>query len=549
MTPHAPLAITVVDATALPESPLAWLDAHLACRRQAGLATRVVGSIAQALEHAEALATPVALTLVAPHGPAERRPAHALFGQREGLADAERLRAMIDEGTVELAAWLPFTPQHPAAIERACAQAAMLVVTACAASDRLERWLQLADADVSTAWICRDAGEALRRGGRTVEMRCSHAPASPGKGAARMFHAGPQPLGPPGSFEPHAPLWVSPSPAFAACFGLPCVREGHALHGLDLLAPQPRVTVSADAERLAMELSSARTMLHALQVPAHAVESAGACPRLEYLLRSTARLIEAQPVRVQDLLDSLQVRLETPDDRFAGSLAGFDIHEDRWRAVIGADRTQAERFASLRRAACAWLPDAAMCAPSAVPGFDAAVTLRLLRRAVLPEIADAVRLPSGGHGERHAWLISHLALLLALEQDLPPVACAVAGALHDAGRRGDDDDPAHPARGAAIARAVVPHLRMASLATHACEAVAAAIESHSDEAPTACPIGAVLRDADRLGLAWERGYDARFFATDAGHRLARAGPEAAEAAFRRRFGACLFDTVGFTGSP
>jgi hypothetical protein len=549
MTPSGPHAVTVIDAAGLSETMLEWLDGHLACRRKEGRSTLIAGSLAQALEHAEQLPARARLTLVARCGPAEPRKAHALFGQREGLGDAERLGAMIDEGTVELAAWLPFTSQLQSAIQHASTQAAMLVLTACATSERLERWLQMANADVAMAWICRDAIQALRRGGRTVEMRCRHLAATPGKGAARMFHTGPQPLGPSGPFKPHTPLWVSPSPAFAACFALPSVREGHALHGLDVLAPRPRVTVSADAERLAMELSNSHTVLHTLRVPAHAVEPAGTCTRLEYQLRSSAQLVEVQTSPVRELLDSLQVCLETPDERFVGSLAGFDIHADRWRATIGADRATAERFKSLRRAARAWLPDAAMCPPSTVPGFDASVVLRLLRRALLPEIAEAVCFPTGGHGERHAWLISHLALLLALEQDLPPVACAVAGALHDAGRHGDEDDAEHPARGTAIARSVVPNLRMASLPARACEAVATAIGAHSDDTPTACPIGAVLRDADRLGLAWERGYDARFFATDAGHRLARAGPEAAEAEFRRRFGACLFDTVGFSGAP
>jgi hypothetical protein len=340
-------------------------------------------------------------------------------------------------------------------------------------------------------------------------------------------------------------LWASPSRAFAACFGMACVREGRAMHGLDLLAPRAKVTVSVDIDTIMRELDDSWMAMHCIQVPARSAVCAGVCSHLEFLVDGLVDVTHIERMRTADALMRFQVQVEHPETGYDGMFSECDLSEAVWEGLLGCARIEVERYASLRRSAAAWLPDALGRPPSSIPFFTPALSARLLRRAVLPEIGASVSFPDCGHGERHAYVISHLALLIAVLEDIPPIAPAIAGALHDIGRTGDAADSDHPSRGAAVAKNLVPTLRSAALPSEACAAVVSAIESHSEDGPASCPVSAVLRDADRLPLAWERGFDARHFSTGVGRAIAQGGPPAAERLFREQFGQCLFDTVGF----
>jgi HD superfamily phosphodiesterase len=183
--------------------------------------------------------------------------------------------------------------------------------------------------------------------------------------------------------------------------------------------------------------------------------------------------------------------------------------------------------------------------PSRVPCFEPVAALRLLRRCILPEIASMIRYASTpAHGIRHAWEVSHLALLIALLEDQPPIAPSVAAALHDCGRNDDDDDPDHPEISGRIAARILPRLRSASLQGIRASMVVEAVARHAQADRARDEVSAIVRDSDRLALAWERGVFPSCFATTWGMRLAQAGPAAAESAFRKVFQAPLWDTVG-----
>ena len=71
---------------------------------------------------------------------------------------------------------------------------------------------------------------------------------------------------------------------------------------------------------------------------------------------------------------------------------------------------------------------------------------------------------------------------------------------------------------------------------------AVARHAHVDQARD--DVSAIVRDADRLALAWEHGVAPSRFATAWGLRLAHAGPAAAESCFRQILHTPLWDTVG-----
>lgn len=506
-------------------------------------------SLEEALWALESLGPGTTAVLMSHLDPDGDRAPHSYFGQRWGLAPHQLLRSMVQEGAVRLSE-CGFPAAGPDDRTRArCVDCAELLLTVPADADGpwLDWALSLTSTDEVIAWACRDALDALAHGGALVAMRCSDAPTAPAGRCALMHHAGPDAMCGSARAHVHARgLWLSPSPAFAACFGMPCVRDGHAMHGLDLLAPRAAVTVSADLETLMQDLHDAETVMHRIRVPSGCAVPAGTCSHLEFLADGPVEVTHVERMRTADAFRRWRVQVEHPEPAHEGLFRRSGLRDDLWEPHFGCTRIEVERYASLRRSAAAWLPDAVGCPPSSIPQFMPPLAARLLRRAVLPEIGASVGFPDCGHGERHAYVISHLALLIAVLEDIPPIAPAIAGALHDIGRTDDAADSDHPSRGAAVARRLVPMLRSASLPKEACATVVSAISSHSDDGPASCPVSAVLRDADRLHLAWERGYDARHFSTGVGRAMAQGGPPAAERLFREQFGQCLFDTVGFT---
>lgn len=544
--------VILVDSASLGEHASRWIEHVLRDRvaHKGRAHTRMLPSLTEAILALENVTPHLSAVVVAHLRPRDERAPHAYFGQRWGLEPGALLRSMLDEGTRLIHEWLTPTLPPVGDIRSRCTRCAELLLTVPDAADAkwLDRALSFTCTNEIEAWACRDARDARAQAGASTPMRFRDAPEAPEDRCAWMYHAGPRDIcmGAPKGVHARA-LWASPSPAFAACFGMPCVREGRALHGIDLLAPKAAVTVSADRDIILEDLSGTHTAMHRLRVPPGTAIPAGACPRLEFVLDGTIEIAWCDHMSTADAMARWQISIEHPEPHHDGLFAQFGVSDAQWQHHFGCSRIEVERYASLRRSAAAWLSDATGCSPSDVPQFEASRVARLLRRAVLPEIGSSVSYPEGGHGERHACVISHLALLIAVLEEIPPLAPAIAGALHDIGRQDDAPDADHPARGAAVAKLLVPTLRSAALPERACAEVVSAIATHSDDGIASCPVSAVLRDADRLLLAWERGYDSRHFSTGAGRAIANAGPHRAEQLFRERFDQCLFDTVGFTG--
>lgn len=164
-----------------------------------------------------------------------------------------------------------------------------------------------------------------------------------------------------------------------------------------------------------------------------------------------------------------------------------------------------------------------------VPGTSssthAAAWLRWLERGLAPRARAYSQQPASGyHGFGHSVFVARVAALPALKLDRNPLPAMIAGLLHDAGRRDDAADPGHAALGAEIAALVLEPWLGYCLDAPVRAAVVEAIRHHAEEEPAAGDIAACLRDADRLRLAWERGFEPRCFTTPAGAGLARRSP-------------------------
>jgi HD domain len=546
-------AFVVGQCNDVEESDLASLAAAAKAR---GVAVHLVATPEEALERVESCIGDGPLSVRFTPGLVSRvrRPRHVHAGCRIGLSVSEVLACLHAEGLV--AAWSEHDWKWT--LEALCNSRSLIAVVIVAerfGERYLERLIEECEPHEADAWRCRDARRAVQCNSSIVDMRCEERTNWPGAANWQVHHASASPIGRVGETIRSAPgrsLWVSPAEAFAACFGCDAVRFGGVIQGFDRLASTPEVVISCADGLRPQEVDGSTFYLHRISARYDALQAAGACTGHEWILVGEGVIEEiVGPLRASEVLGRLGVRIEEASAAAPSWLTWCERASDqRLHDTFGMPRTELMSYESLRRQVGIWLPDELRVAPSRVGRVDAAAVIRLLRRCVLPEAAAMVRYPtSPAHGLRHAWIVSHFAAMIAMMEDQPPLAPAAAAVLHDCARRDDSDDDEHPRRGSEIAKAVLPQMRSLNLPRISVQEAVDAIARHSLNDVAQTSVEAVLRDADRLSLAWERGVDAKWFATRSGFLLARMGAGNAEARFRWIFSMPLFHTVGFEASP
>ena len=478
------------------------------------------------------------------------RPHWLGFGVRAELSPQQTLAAMLKEGRVGKIQFTP--PLNQASANHASLADLIVVLDSSSLSENA--WAVITQcADESTLWRLRDCMNARALGGERCGEIARYGPPFPKSGVAIFFHGTSSPLTT--ICKKRDRLWVSPSRAFAVCFAVNEIQSGQWMQGVDILLETPRVIVFVPDSESRQRLRGQPIYLHELRAQADQVEPAGNCARYEFRLDNALshECIQSWPNAEAAFLE-LGVLVEIPDshERTAHAINDcrleniLELHRPRCIEVIGATPQEILLYPSLRRSATSWIGDEAELPITEQPWFNATNLLRLLRRVLLPEAADRLAFANTqGHGANHAWLVSHLALLIAIENNQPPIAPTVAAIFHDCARISDDEDVTHAQLGSEKTRTALMGYAGAFFQDSAINNICAAIAEHSIVGTPCNTISSVLRDADRLSLAWERGVNPKYFHTKVGLAFAQGGTESAENAFRRRFGAPLFDTVGF----
>ncbi len=163
---------------------------------------------------------------------------------------------------------------------------------------------------------------------------------------------------------------------------------------------------------------------------------------------------------------------------------------------------------------------------------DASLDLERILSLVRP---SATSLVSMFHGEEHWRHVASIGLdLAARTPSCDPIVVVLFAVLHDAQRIGDDQDPPHGARGAALARSL--DLGRFGFSSGQLALVEAACRDHTGGGLSDDPTIGACWDADRLTL-WRVGIepDARYMSTAAGRDAAESG--------RRFAGATDWDEV------
>lgn len=151
---------------------------------------------------------------------------------------------------------------------------------------------------------------------------------------------------------------------------------------------------------------------------------------------------------------------------------------------------------------------------------------KLFMNEILPAIAKISNQPKYGyHGLTHTTQVAMFGIDLALAENTAPLPVLLAAGLHDCARTHDGDCPLHGPRCVPIAREFIAAY-YPSIPRNVVEQIVYAVKNHSGNVAAGDAVSACLWDADRIRLAWELGYDAKFFSTDYGRRLASLTPAA-----------------------
>ncbi len=345
---------------------------------------------------------------------------------------------------------------------------------------------------------------------------------------ASLYHG--SPLGGLATLIPamHGPVFASPSPGFAACFGLGIDDAQGWVLGVDYLtAPRPFVYLlvpAVHANCLAQPL-----YLYRITENRHLFRPAGSVAGFEYATPDPVPVDGCIRFnRVHDALAEYGVQV------YVGNMQR--VQNTRLLALVAQYRGEVETHFKMRLPDILALPFfatllhlffIALGVPiSGTPSVTyLPAWLRWLSQELVPRACTYSQQPHNGyHGFAHSVFVARVATLLALRSGYNPLPIMVAGLLHDAGRCDDEAGPEHAALGAEIAALVLEPWLGHWLDAPIREAVVDAIRGHAKEGTAVGDIAACLQDADRLRLAWERGFDPQYFTTAAGAKLAQRPP-------------------------
>lgn len=318
------------------------------------------------------------------------------------------------------------------------------------------------------------------------------------------------------------PLFLSPSPAVAACFGLK--MSGGWIHGVDFLAGEfpcvylllPKDDIPGLSARMSLYRASCPNARFAGGLKGYELISHEACPVLEERKFSSAReALEAHEVYV-----SVLGRQNLPEPLAAlARKAGAELEE--WlemplAAILALEplRTTLLYFFAARGE----LPKTFL---AALP-FD--IWRRMLDRALLPICQGLLVEEDDWHGLKHARQTALWAAILAIRQGCSPLPAMLAACLHDCCRQIDNQGMGHGPAAAMVAEIFIKHHAGAlPFSEESRGEIVEAIRNHAIPRRARNSAAAFLQDADRLRLAFHYKPRPYLFSTRDGGKLALRG--------------------------
>lgn len=321
-------------------------------------------------------------------------------------------------------------------------------------------------------------------------------------------------------------LYLSPSPGFAACFGMRLNNDDGWVHGVDLLTEGQPFVYMVVPESQSDSLDKP-IYLYRVDRPDNGAFPVGSVPGFEY--GTSAPL----PVKACEFFPSAREAFARLGVRVVSSRSPHQIEGQVLRRVqehrhdvetcFEMPLAVIKRLTHIKPLLHAFLIAVAGIPPDELDPSCNFIWKSLLTRVILPTAFLHSEINHNAyHGMDHCHEVAMAGGYIALARNRNPLPALLAGAVHDI-CRSDAHEEDHGAEAARKLPQVLKNLGKGFFEKINLEEMATAIREHSWETPPSSDLSASLRDADRLRLSWERGFDPRYFATETGAVAARLG--------------------------
>ena len=329
-------------------------------------------------------------------------------------------------------------------------------------------------------------------------------------------------------------LFASPSPAFAASFGLPLYSGEGWIYGVETVVEERPFVYLLVPEGMEHTLDAPMT-LYTVVGNNHLFKSDGSVKGYEFSSDTTVPIAFFRHfTTTREALDAYGVKyfFKSTKPHLAIPQELITLYSNQIANRFEMEITDVTLLPFFEAHIAVFLIALKGYRPSDFPWVDPAVWVRLLNRSIMPVLDHFFCTElSSYHGQEHAFATALQALQLALRLDINPIPPMIAAALHDIGRTHDFDEEQHASDSAAIAQVIIND-RFRSWITEAdSELVVAAIRNHADGCTAKNLIEASLWDADRARLAWERGFERHYFSTFFGAECGQRGEQFTKNAF------------------
>lgn len=320
-------------------------------------------------------------------------------------------------------------------------------------------------------------------------------------------------------------LFASPSPAFAASFGLPLYSNEGWSQGVESIVEERPFVYILVPEGMEYTLNAPMTLY---TITDNSAFTADGCVK-GYEFSSTESVPTSSCIEyssVQEALTAYNVRCYFKSNADQSSIPADILlrYKSEIESRFQRDLEDLVKIPFFDVHISVFLIALKGYPPSQFPCVSKSVWIRILTRFIMPilsplycsEIDDY-------HGQEHAYSVALHALQNALEQDVNPIPSLLAATLHDIGRVDDNEDEQHAEDSALIAHAILSERFNTWVSDTDIEQILSAIRGHVNLLVPTNLVESILWDSDRLRIAWERGFDRTFFSTVLGADCARRG--------------------------
>lgn len=323
------------------------------------------------------------------------------------------------------------------------------------------------------------------------------------------------------------PLFLSPSPSVAVCFGLPLNTDEGWIHGVDHLSGEMPIVYIALPKGKEKCLENSMTLYWVESSPdCHPAGEGYATEKILQVvgkihfatirealntygvsvgIRGQEKLHPALCKMVKSMPEAVENYLEMPLD----AILSLPLLENTLLLFLAGRDDLPAHF---------------------LQQFPFRIWRKVLDRVLLPLCSPFWLHPKGWHGLGHGRSVALWAGALAWMQGRSPLPPMVAGCLHDSARIDDAAGEQHAHDGAQVAEFFLnsEQGKRLPLSDSMRQEIVEAIYGHATPCKTSHPVAACLQDADRLRLSWGGRVKEDLFSTAEGLEIAKGGSQYGE---------------------